>query len=172
MRAIADPHGYIMVSFANDHMADFVMNWVQHLEALGISAYVVGAMDRELLVRLLHVGIHAFAMQSGMTTNDLGWGTENFHLMVRPGLLPVSGSIARVTRVSVPRLRVWTLPDIVSGSVRTTLCRPGRQDAPRTARRPCCAMHKSAQGHQTPRTDGLQASGLCTEVSSCPTLCD
>lgn len=83
MQGIADEDGYIIVSFANDHMADFVINWVEHLEALGISAYTVGAMDGKLLARLLQQGVHTFAMQSKLSVKDLQWGSDNFHLMVR-----------------------------------------------------------------------------------------
>lgn len=82
MRQIADKEGYVMVTWANDHYFDFVFNWVQHVEELGISSFVVGAMDRLILGRLVRAGIPCFAMQSGLTPEDFGWGSPQFHAMV------------------------------------------------------------------------------------------
>jgi hypothetical protein len=72
-----------MVTWANNHYFDFVRNWVEHVEALGISAYVVGAMDNQILAKLIRAGMPCFAMQSGLTHKDFGWGSKNFHKMVR-----------------------------------------------------------------------------------------
>lgn len=41
-----------------------------------------GAMDDQLLEALLAAGIPAFAMSSGLTTKDFGWGTPTFFKMV------------------------------------------------------------------------------------------
>lgn len=84
MKQIADHDGYIMVTWANDHYFDFVSNWVQNIEELGISAFVVGAMDKLILGRLVRAGIPCFAMQSGLSPQDFGWGSDQFHAMVRP----------------------------------------------------------------------------------------
>lgn len=43
-----------------------VLNWVEHVEASGVQAYVVGAMDNELLQELVGRGIHTFSMDSGL----------------------------------------------------------------------------------------------------------
>jgi len=57
---------FIMVTWANYHYLDFVLNWVEHVEASGVQAYVVGAMDNELLQELVGRGIHTFSMDSGL----------------------------------------------------------------------------------------------------------
>ena len=84
-----------MVTWANDHYYDFVMNWVTHLKKLNVSTpaptgtqsssqrrslsrtgqvtnYMVGAMDDKLLHKLLGMGIPTFAMRSGLTEKDFG----------------------------------------------------------------------------------------------------
>ncbi len=53
---LIDEHNTIMVTWANFHYQDFVMNWVEHVQNVGVTSYVVGAMDDKLLevaVRLL-----------------------------------------------------------------------------------------------------------------------
>ena len=77
------PDGTIVVTWANFHYLDFTINWVQHVQAANISAYLVGAMDDELLEALLERGVNCFAMQSGLSTDDFGWGSKQFHKMVR-----------------------------------------------------------------------------------------
>ena len=42
----------------------------------------VGAMDDTLLEKLALGGINTFSMNSGLTKDDLGWGSANFHKMV------------------------------------------------------------------------------------------
>lgn len=71
-----------MVTWANFHYLDFTMNWVQHVQAANISAYLVGAMDDELLQALVNRGVNCFGMQSGLSTEDFGWGSKQFHKMV------------------------------------------------------------------------------------------
>lgn len=73
----------VMVTWANFHYLDFTMNWVQHMQAAGISAYLVGAMDNELLQALFQRNISCFAMESGLSIGDFGWGSKEFHKMVR-----------------------------------------------------------------------------------------
>ena len=73
----------IMVTWANHHYHDFVMNWVLNVRKCGLSNFMVGAMDNELLEKLIEDEVPTFAMQSGMTTQDFGWGTANFHKMGR-----------------------------------------------------------------------------------------
>lgn len=43
------PSGPVLVTWANLHYLDFVLNWVAHVRALGIRAYLVGAMDDGIL---------------------------------------------------------------------------------------------------------------------------
>ena len=45
----------------------------------------VGAMDDKLLEKLASTGVNTFSMNSGLTTEDFGWGSKTFHKMVRPG---------------------------------------------------------------------------------------
>ena len=73
----------IMVTWANHHYHDFVRNWVLNVRKCKVSNFMVGAMDNELLEKLIEDEVPTFAMQSGMTTKDFGWGTENFHKMGR-----------------------------------------------------------------------------------------
>ncbi|KAA6425748.1 MAG: glycosyltransferase family 77 [Trebouxia sp. A1-2] len=75
--------GTVMVTWANFHYLDFTLNWVQHVQAANISAYLVGAMDDELLQALLERGINCFGMQSGLSIDDFGWGSKQFHKMGR-----------------------------------------------------------------------------------------
>lgn len=53
--------------------ADFVSNWVWHLDKIGVGNFLVGAMDEQLLQRLASEGVPAFSMASGLTTEDFGW---------------------------------------------------------------------------------------------------
>ena len=73
----------VMVTWANNHYYDFVKNWVKHIRDCGMNNFLVGAMDNELLVRLIDDRVPTFAMQSGLTTADFGWGSKNFHQMGR-----------------------------------------------------------------------------------------
>lgn len=40
-------------------------------------------MDDTLLQKLAASGVNTFSMNSGLTENDFGWGSANFHKMVR-----------------------------------------------------------------------------------------
>ena len=67
----------VMVTWANHHYHDFVRNWVRNVRKCGMRNYMVGAMDNELLEKLIDDEVPTFAMQSGLTTKDFGWGTAN-----------------------------------------------------------------------------------------------
>ena len=41
-------------------------------------------MDDKLLEKLARAGVNTFSMNSGLTTEDFGWGSKNFHKMVCP----------------------------------------------------------------------------------------
>ncbi|GAB4813810.1 hypothetical protein N2152v2_000856 [Parachlorella kessleri] len=73
----------VLVTWANFHYKDFVMNWVEHVQATGCKSFLVGAMDDDLLQALLDANVPAFAMSSGLTTKDFGWGSTSFHKMGR-----------------------------------------------------------------------------------------
>jgi hypothetical protein len=59
------------------------MNWVTNLQRVNVTNYMVGAMDDDLLHRLIAERVPTWAMQSGLTVNDFGWGTATFHKMGR-----------------------------------------------------------------------------------------
>ena len=73
----------VMVTWANNQYYEFVSYWVRNVRKCGVSNFMVGAMDNELLAQLIDVEVPTFAMQSGMITTDFGWGTPNFHKMGR-----------------------------------------------------------------------------------------
>jgi hypothetical protein len=76
-------HNIILVTWANDHYFDFVMNWVTNLQRVNVTNYMVGAMDDDLLHRLIAEDVPTWSMQSGLTVKDFGWGTATFHKMGR-----------------------------------------------------------------------------------------
>jgi arabinosyltransferase len=41
--------GYIMVTWANEHYLDFARTWVASMRRVGITGYIVGAMDDDML---------------------------------------------------------------------------------------------------------------------------
>ena len=41
--------GTVIVTWANHHYLDFVLNWVHHLRRLGLDCWLVGAMDEAML---------------------------------------------------------------------------------------------------------------------------
>ena len=45
--------GYLVVTWANWHYFDFVRSWVMHVKDVGITGYIVGAMDDHLLRELI-----------------------------------------------------------------------------------------------------------------------
>ena len=80
-----------MVTWANFHYLDFVMNWVGHLRALGVSNFIVGAMDDKMLAALRERGVPTFAMNlNSLTTGDFGWGSSTFHKMGRQKIALIS----------------------------------------------------------------------------------
>lgn len=73
----------VLVTWANFHYRDFVLNWYEHLNATGCTNVLIGAMDDALLEVLVNSSIPTFAMSSGLTLGDFGWGTNSFHKMGR-----------------------------------------------------------------------------------------
>lgn len=39
----------LLLTWANHHYLDFAMNWVGHMQKLGVTAYMIGALDNALL---------------------------------------------------------------------------------------------------------------------------
>lgn len=77
----ASPQNFIIATYVNFKRLDFAFTMVKHLIALGQPHYIVGAMDMPALEGLLSHGIPAFYINSGLTTEDYGWGTPNFRKM-------------------------------------------------------------------------------------------
>lgn len=83
--------GIIIVTWANYHFFDFVLNWVEHMQRHGIKNYLVGAMDVDTGQALAAQGLNVFAMydetagkeDTGLGTGDFGWGSPTFHKMGR-----------------------------------------------------------------------------------------
>ena len=63
----------ILVTFVNAKRANYAYTWAAHLHRLGLSNYLVGAMDSKALDKLINRSIAAFDMESGLTTADYGW---------------------------------------------------------------------------------------------------
>ena len=88
VRRVARRDGGVAVTFANDGMYDFVVNWCEHADEIGITNYLVGAMDESLYGRLRKIGVNAWLMGSkniddDEVAKDFGWGSKNFHKMGR-----------------------------------------------------------------------------------------
>ena len=66
------------MTYVNANRLDFVYTFVKHLIALGQRHYLIGALDEKALRGLQARGIPCFFMDSGLTTNDYGWGTYAF----------------------------------------------------------------------------------------------
>jgi len=77
----ASPKNFIIATYINFKRLDFAYTMVKHLIALEQPHYIVGAMDMAALEGLLGHGIPAFYINSGLTTEDYGWGTPNFRKM-------------------------------------------------------------------------------------------
>ncbi|GAX79191.1 hypothetical protein CEUSTIGMA_g6631.t1 [Chlamydomonas eustigma] len=75
--------GFLVVTWANWHYQDFVMTWVAHVQKVGITGYIVGAMDDQLLEALVSRKMNTFSMKSGLTLGDFGWGSKTFAKMGR-----------------------------------------------------------------------------------------
>ena len=73
----------VIVTWANLHYLDFVLNWYYHLTRTCATNVLVGAMDDELYDELAARDIATFSMTSNLTTNDFGWGSPTFHKMGR-----------------------------------------------------------------------------------------
>ncbi|KAK7360441.1 hypothetical protein VNO77_02434 [Canavalia gladiata] len=73
----------VIVTFGNYAFMDFILTWVKQLTDLGLSNFLIGAMDTKLLEALYWKGVPVFDMGSHMSTVDVGWGSPTFHKMGR-----------------------------------------------------------------------------------------
>ena len=78
IRSRCDKYNIILVTFVNSKRADYAFTWASHLKKLMLSNYLVGAMDSAALQKLVARQIPAFDMESGLATDDLGWGGPAF----------------------------------------------------------------------------------------------
>ena len=45
----SEKDGVLILTWANHEYLDFVLNWLSHMERIKVTAYLVGAMDNNLL---------------------------------------------------------------------------------------------------------------------------
>ncbi|KAG2499431.1 hypothetical protein HYH03_002378 [Edaphochlamys debaryana] len=83
-------NGYLMVTWANYHYVDFVRTWVKHVQRVGVTGYIVGAMDDHLLREMISLKYNCFSMKSGLTLGDFGWGSPTFAKMGREKIRLIS----------------------------------------------------------------------------------
>ncbi|KXZ45924.1 hypothetical protein GPECTOR_49g508 [Gonium pectorale] len=83
-------NGYLMVTWANYHYFDFVKTWVTHVKRVGVTGYIVGAMDDHLLREMIKLDYNCFSMKSGLTLGDFGWGSATFAKMGREKIRLIS----------------------------------------------------------------------------------
>ncbi|KAG2439915.1 hypothetical protein HYH02_010544 [Chlamydomonas schloesseri] len=88
-RHSAGGNGAVIVTWANFALWDFVRTWVYHAKDVGLSNFLVGAMDAAIGKELVAAGVPCFAMfgggsnHSGVGADHLQWGGEAFHKMGR-----------------------------------------------------------------------------------------
>ncbi|KAG2443875.1 hypothetical protein HXX76_002216 [Chlamydomonas incerta] len=88
-RHTAAGNGAVIVTWANFALWDFVQTWVHHAKDVGLSNFLVGAMDAAIGKELVAAGVPCFAMfsqgsnHSGVGADHLQWGGEAFHKMGR-----------------------------------------------------------------------------------------
>ena len=118
VRRVAGDAGCVIVTWANDHYRDFARSWVGNLRALGLSNFMVGAMDADLHGFLRDEGVPTWLMGSrdiakGTVERDFGWGTKTFHKMGRDkirlirDLTTIDGVDVLISDIDTAWLRAW-----------------------------------------------------------------
>ena len=74
----ASADNLLVATYVNFNRLDFAFTLVKQLVALGNNHYLIGALDEPALRGMQKRGVPTFFMDSGLTTNDYGWGTANF----------------------------------------------------------------------------------------------
>ena len=74
----ASADNLLIATYVNFNRLDFAFTLVKQLIALNNPHYVIGALDEPALRGMQKKGVPTFFMDSGLTTNDYGWGTANF----------------------------------------------------------------------------------------------
>jgi hypothetical protein len=86
VRNLAAQDNVVLVTWANDNHFDFVQNWVQHLAALNVTNFLVGAMDEVILRKLVDARVPTFNMKTGLSASDLGCAATRPHSVVTWGM--------------------------------------------------------------------------------------
>lgn len=129
-RSLSHPDGgYVFVTWANSHYTDFALSWAHHLRKAGLGNHlVIGAMDDAVLYSLAKRKIPVFAMQSGLTEGDFGWGSKAFAKMgrlkirliatfLRLGVTPVISDVdVAWLRDPLPVFRLYPTADVLTSS--------------------------------------------------------
>ena len=79
----------IIYTWTNFAMKDFLFNFIMNLKRLGITNFVVGALDQptfdymEEVAGRLDMRIPVLNLHSNLTTGDYGWNSHSFKLMAK-----------------------------------------------------------------------------------------
>ncbi|EPS68350.1 hypothetical protein M569_06419, partial [Genlisea aurea] len=73
----------VVITFGNFAFVDFMVNWAEHLMRLGVTNFLVGAMDAKALEALYRRGVPVFDMNCNTSSEDVGWGSARFHMIGR-----------------------------------------------------------------------------------------
>ena len=74
----ASADNMLIATYVNYNRLDFAYTFVKHLIALKNPHFLIGALDEKALRGLQSHGLPTFLIDSGLTTNDYGWGTYAF----------------------------------------------------------------------------------------------
>lgn len=74
----ASKDNMLITTYVNYNRLDFAFTFIKHLRALNQPHFLVGALDEKALRGLQEHAVPSFLIESGLTTNDYGWGTHAF----------------------------------------------------------------------------------------------
>ena len=74
----ASKDNMLIATYVNYNRLDFAYTFIKHLRALNNPHFLVGALDDKALRGLQEYSVPTFIIESGLTTNDYGWGTYAF----------------------------------------------------------------------------------------------
>lgn len=74
----AGPSRTIILSFVNRIRIDFATTWVYHLQALGLSNFLIGATDDVALKALHEAKTPCFSMKTNLPEGEWAWGSPSF----------------------------------------------------------------------------------------------
>lgn len=82
--AAANSLGVVFATFTNQAQADFALNWIVHLERLGLEqSALVGATDAGAEHLLVGARRRCFSLSSGIGSDEAKWGSAGFTQMGR-----------------------------------------------------------------------------------------